>query len=77
MTTTTKNERRAVWERYTASRRAKTSAEKRALFETCLARACVYTDPPRQRAGVEGIATAALRAEGVVRTPPGTTRRVV
>jgi hypothetical protein len=45
MARTTKDERRAVWERYTASWKAKTVAEKRALFETCLAPGCVYTDP--------------------------------
>jgi hypothetical protein len=36
---------KAVWERYVASWRAQAVAEKRALFQTCLAPECRYTDP--------------------------------
>ena len=39
------NDQRAVWERYVASWKAVSAAEKRSLFETCLAPHCVYTDP--------------------------------
>lgn len=36
---------RAMWDRYVAAWRADGGAEKRALFEECLAEDCVYTDP--------------------------------
>jgi hypothetical protein len=35
----------AVWERYVASWKAGTTAEKRALFAESLAPECIYTDP--------------------------------
>ena len=38
-------DRKAVWERYVASWKANSVAEKRALFEQCLAPECTYTDP--------------------------------
>ena len=39
------NDLKAVWERYVASWKAGTVAEKRAHFAECLAPECVYTDP--------------------------------
>jgi len=38
-------DRKAVWERYVASWKVESVPEKRALFSTCLARECTYTDP--------------------------------
>jgi hypothetical protein len=38
-------DRRAVWERYVTSWKVDSVLEKRALFETCLSRACTYSDP--------------------------------
>lgn len=38
-------DREAVWERYVASWKVQSLAEKRALFETCLVPDCTYTDP--------------------------------
>jgi len=39
------DERRATWERYVASWKVESLAEKQALFETCLSPSCVYRDP--------------------------------
>jgi hypothetical protein len=43
--------RRAVWERYVASWKAATATEKTAIYETCLAPNCAYTDPLVQANG--------------------------
>lgn len=48
-------ERKAVWERYVASWKAETVAQKRALFETCLAPECTYTDPLRITQGWDAL----------------------
>jgi hypothetical protein len=40
-----------VWERYAASWKVESAAEKRALYETCLSPNCVYTDPEVQAHG--------------------------
>src|SRR4051812_32753598 len=45
------NELRDVWERYVATWKAASVAEKREIFPTCLAPACVYTDPLTQAKG--------------------------
>lgn len=42
---------RTVWETYVGCWKAETAAEKRAAFASCLARACVYTDPLMQTNG--------------------------
>lgn len=39
------NELRAVWERYVASWKVASLAEKREIYPTCLAPDCVYADP--------------------------------
>ncbi|HYQ15414.1 MAG TPA: nuclear transport factor 2 family protein [Polyangiaceae bacterium] len=39
------NELKRVWERYVSSWQAGSLPEKLAIFETCLTRDCVYTDP--------------------------------
>jgi hypothetical protein len=39
------NELDRVWERYVSSWQVGSTAEKRVLFDTCLATTCVYTDP--------------------------------
>jgi len=39
------NKPRAVWERYVESWKVTSVAEKRRIYETCLAPSCVYTDP--------------------------------
>ena len=46
-----KNELRAVWERYVASWKVTSPAEKREIYATCLAPSCVYTDPLTQTRG--------------------------
>jgi len=46
-----KNELRVVWERYVASWRVQSVAERREIFSTCLAPECVYTDPLMQATG--------------------------
>jgi SnoaL-like domain len=38
-------EPREIWQSYTEAWKAESVEEKRALFETCLAPACAYTDP--------------------------------
>lgn len=45
------DDKRAVWERYVASWKAESPAQKRAMYETCLAPECVYTDPLTQAKG--------------------------
>lgn len=40
-----------VWETYVTAWKAETTAEKRAIFATCLAPTCVYTDPLAQAKG--------------------------
>ncbi len=45
------NDLRPVWERYVAAWKGGSAAEKRAIFETCLSPACVYTDPLRVARG--------------------------
>lgn len=45
------NELRAVWERYVGSWKARSAAEKHKIYATCLAPACVYTDPLTQARG--------------------------
>jgi hypothetical protein len=42
---------KAVWDRYVASWKVQSLAEKRALFETCLAPGSRYTDPLRVAQG--------------------------
>ncbi|HKY35464.1 MAG TPA: nuclear transport factor 2 family protein [Polyangiaceae bacterium] len=42
---------RAVWETYVSAWKAVASTEKRAIFATCLAPSCVYTDPLTQAKG--------------------------
>jgi hypothetical protein len=43
--------RQAVWERYVSSWKVAPAAEKHAIFATCLAADCVYTDPLVQAKG--------------------------
>jgi hypothetical protein len=50
------NELRAVWERYVGSWKVAPPAEKREIFATCLAPACVYTDPLTQARGWDELA---------------------
>ena len=50
------NDKRAVWERYVASWRAPSEAEKRALFASCLAESCIYTDPLMRADGWDELA---------------------
>ncbi len=45
------NALREVWERYVGSWKVASAAEKRAIFSTCLAADCVYTDPLTQAKG--------------------------
>lgn len=45
------NELRAVWERYVGSWKVTSPAEKRRIYASCLAPACVYTDPLTQARG--------------------------
>ena len=45
------NELKAVWERYVGSWKTASVAEKRRIYETCLAPGCVYTDPLTQARG--------------------------
>ena len=45
------DEHRKTWETYVASWKAASIAEKRGLFERCLVRECVYTDPLTRAAG--------------------------
>jgi len=45
------NELKAVWERYVSSWEVASLAERRQVFGTCLAPACVYTDPLTQARG--------------------------
>jgi len=45
------NALRDVWERYVGSWKAASTAEKRAIYPTCLAPDCVYTDPLTQTKG--------------------------
>ena len=47
--------RNAVWERYVASWKVESVPEKRALFETCLAGECTYTDPLRLAEGWDAL----------------------
>jgi hypothetical protein len=46
---------RAVWERYVASWRAESAAEKQLLFDGCLAAECVYTDPLTRAEGWQAL----------------------
>jgi hypothetical protein len=39
------NDLHEVWERYVDSWRAREAAQRRAIFSTCLASGCVYSDP--------------------------------
>jgi hypothetical protein len=48
-------DRKAVWERYVASWKAPSTPEKRALYETCLAPDCTYTDPLRMAQGWDAL----------------------
>jgi predicted transcriptional regulator YdeE len=50
------NEQRTVWERYVASWRAVSAAERRTAFEACLAPDCVYTDPLTRTQGWDALA---------------------
>lgn len=43
--------RRAVWERYVSSWKAASAEERQAIFSSCLAPDCVYTDPLVQAKG--------------------------
>ncbi len=61
-------DRRAVWERYVASWKVPSVTEKRALFETCLAPACVYSDPLQLAAGWEALLTYMAELQN---QPPG------
>ena len=45
------NELKAVWERYVASWKVTSPAEKRQIYATCLAPACIYSDPLTQARG--------------------------
>lgn len=51
-----KDELRQVWERYVRSWQVASLAEKRELYATCLAPACVYTDPLTRVTGWEQLA---------------------
>jgi hypothetical protein len=50
------NEHRAVWERYVESWKVESVAAKRELYETCLSRSCVYTDPMTVAKGWDALA---------------------
>jgi SnoaL-like domain len=50
------HELREVWERYVGSWRVASVAEKRAIFPTCLAPACVYSDPLTEARGWDELA---------------------
>ena len=47
---------RDVWERYVRSWKVAAVAEKREMFRSCLAPACVYTDPLTQAKGWDELA---------------------
>jgi hypothetical protein len=44
-------DRRTVWERYVMSWKVSSATEKRAIYASCLAPDCVYTDPLVQAKG--------------------------
>ncbi|HKO51761.1 MAG TPA: nuclear transport factor 2 family protein [Polyangiaceae bacterium] len=48
-------DRKAVWERYVASWKPQAAQQKRALFETCLAPECTYSDPLQVAHGWEAL----------------------
>jgi len=50
------DELKDVWERYVRSWQVASIAEKRAIFSTCLAPACLYTDPLTQARGWDELA---------------------
>ncbi|HEX2877637.1 MAG TPA: nuclear transport factor 2 family protein [Polyangiaceae bacterium] len=50
-----KNNLRGVWERYVAAWKVASAAEKRQIFATCLAPACVYTDPLTRAEGWDAL----------------------
>lgn len=50
------NELRAVWERYVESWKVDSPARKHEIYATCLAPACVYTDPLMQARGWDELA---------------------
>lgn len=45
-----------IWERYVRSWQVASVAERRAIYSTCLAPACVYTDPLTQAKGWDELA---------------------
>ena len=57
---------RAVWEQYVASWKTESPAEKRALFEACLAPDCVYSDPLTQAKGWQELLAYMVEFQGQV-----------